>query len=148
MATSCSTSSREIFSSSATVRSAAPSWAVSCPSSPDDGSSSSTIDGPVARARATSTRRAVPNGRTAAAGVGDTPQVEQVDQVIHARALGVGRPVERPGGDEVAPQPAALVADAVAEDHVLAHREAHEQLELLEGPSETERAHASTVPRR
>ena len=80
IATSCSTSSIEIFSSSTTVRSAAPSCEVSCASRPDDGSSSSTIDGPVARARATSTRRAVPSGSDAAGGVGDAREAEQVDR--------------------------------------------------------------------
>ncbi len=72
------------------------------------------------------------------ADVGDAAQVEQVEQVIDAGALRVGLPVERARGDEVAPEPAALVAHAVAEHDVLAHGEAHEQLELLERAGETE----------
>ena len=138
MATSCSTRSSEIFSSSATVRSAAPSCAVSWPSSPDDGSSSSTIDGPVREGARHFDSPGRSQRQHRRADVGDAAQVEQVDQVVDPGSLGGGRPVERARGEEVAPQPAALVADPVAEDHVLADREAHEQLELLEGPGEPE----------
>ena len=40
--------------------------------------------------------------------------------------------------NEVAPQPVAFVAHPVPEHDVLAHREAHEQLELLERAREPE----------
>ena len=58
--------------------------------------------------------------------------------MVDACLLVVGARVQRARGDEVAPQPAALVAHPVAEHDVLAHGEAHEQLELLERAGEAE----------
>ena len=47
-------------------------------------------------------------------------------------------PVQRAGGEEVAPQPSSLVAHPVAQHDVLAYGETHEQLELLERAGEPE----------
>ena len=71
-------------------------------------------------------------------GVGHAAEVEQVDEVVDAFLLVGGARVQRAGGDEIAPQPPALVAHAVPEHDVLAHGEAHEQLELLERAGEPE----------
>ena len=71
-------------------------------------------------------------------GVGDAAEVEQVDEVVDAFLLVCGARVQRARGDEIAPQPPALVAHAVPEHDVLAHGQAHEQLELLERAGQPE----------
>ena len=70
--------------------------------------------------------------------VGDAREAEEVDEVVDPLALVGPFGVQAARGDQVAPESVALSTDAVAQYDVLASREAHEQLELLERARETE----------
>ena len=96
--------------------------------------------GPVASARATSTRRRDaererPTRRCRRRCVSPSRSRRCVDPARARRADGR---CSAPAVDEVAPQPAALVAHPVAEHEVLAHRQPQEQLGLLEGAGQAQ----------
>ena len=137
ISTSCSTSRSAIPRSSTTRASAAASCRVSRPSSPDEGSSSSTTDGDVARA-----------ARDLDAPGGAEPGAPRREPPPPSRDRG-GRSSRRPAGLPRAPthQPHHASTRSVhsllprhvhatREDDVLADGEAQEELRLLEGAGE------------
>ena len=106
---------------------------VSVESSPEEGSSSSSTVGEVARARPSSTRRETPSGQADGQPVGHRAQAQRVDQVVdHRLLLGIDRP-EASEGEEVGPDPPLGRTGPVGEHQVLADGQAPEDLGMLEG---------------
>ena len=103
--------------------------AVSSPSSPLDGSSSSSRRGSIMRARPSSTRRALPEAQRLDRSVGQGEQAEQVEDLVHPLELVRGRPALAP---QVPPEPARVLPGPLGDQQVVSHAHAGEQLDALE----------------
>ena len=77
-------------------------------------------------------QRAAPRPRPWPARVRSEQLEQPVDPLVSRRRARK----QRPRVEHVAPEPPALETDPVGQDEVLAHREAQEELGLLEGPSQ------------